>query len=152
MGGVPIGQNVNGSFEFRHNKDFLEENKYTFNVGNIINIDANSNNNNENANNTNYKIIIEEFNNELLEKYATEEWNNFYKNNVLDLINQYANKEWPIIKEGNMSDFLFEENKDENSTDKEKLNEKIISDENNLTNPVKEEGNISKNEENIKTE
>ena len=152
LGGVPIGQNVNGSFEFRHNKDFLEENKYTFNVGNIINIDANSNNNNENANNTNYKIIIEEFNNELLEKYATEEWNNFYKNNVLDLIIQYADKEWPIIKEGNMSDFLFEENKDENSTDKEKLNEKIISDENNLTNPVKEEGNISKNEENIKTE
>ena len=150
MGGEPIGQNLNGSFEFRHYKSANEEYKFSFNFGNDININVN---NNEKVDNLNNKII-ELLYNECMEKYATEDWNIFYKNNILDLIKQYANKEWPIKKEGNICDFLFEEKKEDNSNhDNKKLIEnEINSEENNLNNKINEEENTPKNEENQKTE
>ena len=150
IGGEPIGQNLNGSFEFRHYKSANEEYKFSFNFGNDININVN---NNEKVDNSNNKII-ELLYNECMEKYATEEWNIFYKNNILDLIKQYANKEWPIKKEGNICDFLFEEKKEDNSNhDNKKLIEnEINSEENNLNNKINDEKITPKNEENQKTE
>ena len=150
MGGVPIGQNLNGSFEFRHNKSTLGDNKLTFNFGNDINININLNEKMDNPNNKFYEIL----NNECMEKYATEEWNIFYENNILGLINQYANKEWRIKKEGNMLDFHSEEKKDDNQNNNntQQFIEKINSEENNIINNIIEEENISKVEENQKTE
>ena len=86
--------------------------------------------------------------NKYLEKNLIEEWNIFYKNNILSLIKQYANKDWPKKNERNIYDFLFEEI-DDNNINNNDFVEKIKSDEKNILDTIKENENNSINEKEI---
>ena len=151
MGDPPIGNNLNGSFEFRYNKNISNEKQNYFNIANDINIYINSDGiNNKNIDDKeNYNLISEEINNKNKEKYSNEDWDNFYKNNILYLIKQYCDKNWPIKKEENIFDFLFQENDESNNTINDNNNnfEIINNDKNNLLDNIKEEVKISKTEE-----
>ena len=147
FGESPIGQNINGSFEFRHNDNNNKGIFGNFNLENNIYLDTNNpfhtNDNFENIVNDN--LIDDEYMNKYLEKNLIEEWNIFYKNNILSLIKQYANKDWPKKNERNIYDFLFEEI-DDNNINNNDFVEKIKSDEKNILDTIKENENNSINE------
>ena len=151
FGESPIGQNINGSFEFRHNDNNNKGIFGNFNLENNIYLDTNNpfhtNDNFENIVNDN--LIDDEYMNKYLEKNLIEEWNIFYKNNILSLIKQYANKDWPKKNERNIYDFLFEEI-DDNNINNNDFVEKIKSDEKNILDTIKENEENEKNSINEK--
>ena len=145
IGDPPIGNNLNRSFEFKCNKNAINEKQNYFNIGNNINIHVNSDNIDEDIK-ENENFISNELNNNK-EKFSNKDWDDFYKNEILPLIKQYNDKYWPNKKEENIFDFLFEENNDSNDNGNDKIIEIINNDKNNLLYDIKEEAILAKNEE-----
>ena len=146
MGDPPIGNNLNGSFEFRCNKNATNEKQNYFNIGNDIKINVNSDKNDKNIK-ENENLISKNLNNENKEKFSNKDWDYFYKNNILPLIKQYSDKYWPNKKEENIFDFLFEENNESNNNTSNKIIDIINDDKNNILDDIKEEDIKSKNQE-----
>ena len=99
----------NGSFEFRRNKIYIDnEGDDDFNFSNGITININHKNKKlEGLDNEIKTINSEQNNHNYIKKYLNDDWKLFFNNNIYGLIKQYDNKKWPINNKEKYKEDIF---------------------------------------------
>ena len=138
----------NGSFEFRKNQIFIdneEDDIYNFFSGISISVNHSKRKTNDND----YTIIMDD-NYNYMRKFLNDDWKLFFNNNIYGLIKQYDNKKWPIYKEEKENIFkFFSENEDDNPENEDLLKEEKIFDDASTNKNMNESSDIKSNNSRI---